>query len=388
MSEDSDGVTTAGRIESIHIKGFRSLADVKLDNMPNPMVLLGANGSGKSNVLRFFEMLREMFHGRLAHFVLEQGGADDQLLGGQRQTRQIDAVISFDTRLGANRLSLSFALMPASEDRLAITPASDDRLAIASEEFHFTQHDGKGKLNYGPYPGGIESSFYTISRSPKSWREEVTTDFLSDCSHYQFRDTSRDSPIQKPWDVEDNHRLLAHGGNLAPILLRLREVDFPRYRLICRHIERVMPDFDDFEIQADCGETLLRWRSQNTNKTIGAHLTSDGTLRCFCLVTLLNLPNNMLPKIILLDEPELGLHPFAISLVSHMVKSLAQRRQIIVATQSSHFVDAFDLDEIVVLNIHNGRTEAKRLSEEEFGHWLEEYTTGELWRKNVLGGYP
>ena len=376
MTQSGGDATTPSRIESVHISGFRSLADVKLDDIPNPMVLLGANGSGKSNILRFFEMLKEMFHGRLAPFILREGGADDQLLGGRRQTKQIDARILFDTSLGVNELSFT------------LTPFSEDRLSIPSEEFRFTPHDREGGLNYGPYAGGIESSFYAISRSPKSWREKAATDFLRDCSHYQFHDTSSDSPIQKRWDVEDNHRLLAHGGNLAPTLLRLREVDFPRYRLICTHLKRVVPEFDDFEIQVAYGTTLLRWHPQNTKKTMGLHLTSDGTLRCFCLVTLLNLPDELLPKVILLDEPELGLHPFAMSLVSHMVRSLAQRRQVIVATQSPHFVDAFNLNEIVVLNMRNGRTEANRLSEDEFGHWLEEYTTGELWRKNVLGGHP
>ena len=376
MIEDSDGLTTVDRIESVHIKGFRSLADVKLDNMPNPMVLLGVNGSGKSNILRYFEMLKEMYQGRLASFIRQQGGADDQLFGGIRQTKRIDSVAWFRTGLGANELSFT------------LTPASGDRLPIASEEFHFTPHDGKGGLNYGPYPGGIESEFYATSRSQKSWREKAAADFLGDCSRYQFHDTSSDSPMQMRWDVEDNHRLLAHGGNLGPILLRLREMEFPRYRLICTHIRRVIPEFDDFENHPSSGKTLLRWQPRNTNKTMGAHLTSDGTLRCFCLVTLLNLPDEMLPRVILLDEPELGLHPLAISLVSHMVKSLAKRRQVIVATQSPYFVDAFSLDEIVVLNMRDGRTEVNRLSEKELGHWLEEYTTGELWWKNVLGDYP
>ena len=376
MIERGDA-TTLSRIVSVHIKGFRSLADVKLDNMPNPMLLLGANGSGKSNALRFFEMLKEMSHSRLDRFILQQGGADDQLFGGQRKTKRIDTVVSFHNSLGANRLSFT------------LTPTSEDKLAIPSEEFRFTPHGRGGDLNYGPFSGGVESSFFSISRSPKSdWRTRAATDFLGDCSQYQFHDTSSGSPVQHRWDVEDNHRLLAHGGNLAPILLRLREVDFPRYRLICTHLRRVMPEFDDFEIQASFGKTLLRWRPQNTNKTMSPHLTSDGTLRCFFLVALLNLPDEMLPRVILLDEPELGLHPLAISLVSHMVKSLAQRRQVIVATQSPHFVDAFNLNEIVVLNMRNGSTEANRLSEDEFGHWLEEYTTGELWWKNVLGGYP
>ncbi len=370
-------MTEPSRIESIHIKGFRSLADVKLDNIPNPMVLLGANGAGKSNVLRLFEMLREMFHHRLAHFILRRGGADDHLFGGQRQTRQIDTIVSFHTGLGVNELS--FTLMPA----------STDMLTVAKEEFHFTPADGRGGLNYGPYAGGAESGFYSVSHSPKSdWRARVAADFLRDCSHYQFHDTSGDSPIHKRWDVEDNHRLLSHGGNLASVLLRLRVMDLPRYRLICTHVKRVMPEFDDFVLEVDYGKTILKWRPQNTDKTMSPHLTSDGTLRCFCLVTLLNLPDEMLPGVILLDEPELGLHPFAVSLVSHMVRILARKRQVIVATQSPHFVDAFSLDEIVVLHMRNGRTEANRLNQGDFSHWLEEYSTGELWWKNVLGGYP
>ena len=375
--KDGEHAKVPNRIDSLHVRGFRSLADVKLDNIPNPMVLLGANGAGKSSVLRLFEMLREMFHHRFAHFILRRGGADDHLFGGRRQTRQIDTAVSFHTGLGVNELSFT------------LVPANTDMLKFASEEFHFTPSDGRGGLNYGPYKGGVESYFYDVSHSPESdWRARAAADFLRDCSHYQFHDTSSDSPIHTRWDVEDNHRLLAHGGNLASVLLRLREMDFPRYRLIRTHIKRVMPEFDDFVLEMDYGKTILKWRPQNTDKTMSPNLTSDGTLRCFCLVTLLNLPDEMLPGVILLDEPELGLHPFAVSLVSHMVRSLARKRQIIVATQSPHFVDAFSLDEIVVLHMRNGRTEANRLNQGDFSHWLEEYSTGELWWKNVFGGYP
>ena len=121
---------------------------------------------------------------------------------------------------------------------------------------------------------------------------------------------------------------------------------------------------------------------------MGAHLTSDGSLRVFCLLTLLSLPDEVLPRIILLDEPELGLHPFATSLISSMVKSLSHRCQVIVATQSPHFVDAFGLDDIVVLEMRDGRTEAKRVSEEDFSEWLEDHTSGQLWWSRLLGGYP
>ena len=364
------------RVDSLHIKGFRSLAEVNLGDLPNPMVLLGPNGAGKSNVLSFFELLKEMYHLRMGDFVLRHGGADDQLFGGSKRTSHVWATVFFRTAFGRNKFTFE------------LSPTGGDGFAVMNEDFHVTQKDGQ-VLGYGrSYPSESESGFFSHTKRLGDARSKAAARLLGDGQCFQFHDTSAESPIQKRWDVEDNHGLLAHGGNLAPILLRLREMNFPRYRMIRAHIKRMMPEFDDFEVQADYGKTLLRWRPQNTNKTMGAHLTSDGTLRCFCLVTLLNLPDELLPKVILLDEPELGLHPFAISLVSHMVKSLAQRRQVIVATQSPHFVDAFNLNEIVVLNMRNGRTEANRLSEDEFGHWLEEYTTGELWRKNVLGGYP
>ena len=365
------------RIDSLDLKGFRSLADVQIDNVPNPMVLLGANGAGKSNILRFLQMLAETYQGRLAQFVLRQGGAGDQLFGGEERTRQINACASFHTALGFNELSFTLA------------PASEDRLAIANEVLHFKPHDGRGGLHLGPYPSGIESTFYRVCHSPKSdWRAKAAVDALGDCLFYQFHDTSDDAPIKRRWDVQDNHRLLEHGGNLAAVLLHLRENDVARYNLIRRHIRRVLPEFDDFEIGVTYGKSLLRWRAKTTKQTFGGHLTSDGSLRAFCLITLLNLPDELLPSIVLLDEPELGLHPFAVSLVSHMVKALARERQVIVATQSPYFVDAFSLDEIVVLAMRDGKTLAKRFADGDFSHWLEEHSTGELWWMNLLGGYP
>ena len=132
----------------------------------------------------------------------------------------------------------------------------------------------------------------------------------------------------------------------------------------------------------------MRWKARWTDKTFGAHLTSDGSLRFFALTTLLNLPPEMLPDVLLLDEPELGLHPSAVALVGDMIKALSNERQVIVATQSPLLVDAFSLDDIIVLELRDGRTEVLQLDEDEYQHWLAEYTTGELWQKNLLGGRP
>ena len=214
-------------------------------------------------------------------------------------------------------------------------------------------------------------------------------DLLGNCAIYQFHDTSDSSNFKQRWDVEDNNYLHNHGGNLAAVLYRLEQEDPRRYEVICRHIGRILPGFDRFVLEESYGKVLLRWQAKGTDKTFGAHLTSDGSLRFFALVTLLNLPPEMLPGVLLLDEPELGLHPAAITLIGGMIKALAEERQVIVATQSPLLVDAFDLDEIFVLDLQDGRTEIRKLDPDKYQQWLDDsFTPGQLWQKNLLGGRP
>ena len=173
------------------------------------------------------------------------------------------------------------------------------------------------------------------------------------------------------------------------MLRRLEYEDIRRYEMICRQIGRILPGFDRFDIQESYGKVALRWKAKWSDKTFGAHLTSDGSLRFFALATLLNLPSEMLPDVVMLDEPELGLHPAAIELVGGMIQSLAAERQVIVATQSPLLVSAFDLDEIFTLDLHDGETKAHKLSADDYRVWLEDgFTSGDLWRKNLLGGRP
>ena len=179
-----------------------------------------------------------------------------------------------------------------------------------------------------------------------------------------------------------------HGGNLAAILHRLEHEDLRRFELICRHIRRVLPGFDRFEIEEQYGKVALRWRSRHSDKSFGAHLTSDGSLRFFALVTLLNLPVEMLPGVVLLDEPELGLHPKAIALIGDMIRALAGRRQVIAATQSPLLVDVFEPDEVFVLELRDGRSELHTPDADQLRTWLDEFSLGELWQKNLLGGRP
>ena len=375
---------TAGRIESVRIRGFRSLEDVELSNLGHANVLIGANGSGKSNFIRFFEMLSWMLRSRrLAEFVGLQGGADDQLYRGSHVTPNMVAVLELRTEAGRN------------DYRFKLAHAHPDRFIFIEEAFRFSRTGSPTDADWQHASSGhAEAMLVDIAQGTGSQGFNAKTassivHLLRSCAVYQFHDTSDTSNFKKQWDVDDRNYLRTHGGNLAAVLHRLEQEDVRRFELISRHIRRVLPVFDRFQVDESYGKVSLRWKAAGTDKTFGAHLTSDGSLRFFALVTLLNLPPEMLPNVLLLDEPELGLHPVAVSLIGGMIKALSVDRQIIVATQSPLLVDAFDLGEIVVADLDEGRTRFRHLEEEDYRQWLDDsFTPGELWQKNLLGGHP
>ena len=371
-------------IESVHIRGFRSLANVEVNDIPNAAVFIGANGSGKSNFIRFFEMMSWMLRSRrLAEFVEKQGGADDQLFGGNRVTPRIEAEIRMRTDAGRN------------DYKFSLSHAHPDRFFFSEECFRFNRDDRPSEAPWVPLGSAHEEARIVEAAQavgPQDFNPttaSVIVNLLRECSVYQFHDTSDSSNFKKRCDIEDNIRLRSDGGNLAAILHRLEREDIKRFELINKQISRILPVFDRFEIEESYGKVLLRWKGKEKSKTFGAHLTSDGSLRFFALATLLNLPSGMLPDILLLDEPELGLHPAAVSLVGGMIKSLAVDRQIIIATQSPLLVDSFGLDEIFVLELQEGRTKFRKLKPDDYQAWLDDsFTPGELWQKNLLGGRP
>ena len=365
------------KIESIRIKGFRSLADVELTKLSDATVMIGANGSGKSNFMRFFDLLSWMLRSRkLQDFVQLQGGADDQLFGGSKQTSAIEVRLGMRTDRGLN------------EYKFTITYASPDRFLFTQESYRFSSSDLDTMAEWRNL-GSAHTEARILEKRQIDTTAKVIVSLLNNCAVYQFHDTSDASNFKKRWDADDNNFLRSDGGNLAAVLYRLEQQDINRYELICRQINRALPVFDRFAIEESYGKVSLRWKAKWTEKTFGAHLTSDGSLRFFALVTLLNLPPGMLAGVLLLDEPELGLHPAAVNMVGSMVKSVAEERQVIVATQSPLFVDSFDLDEILVLEMREGRSEFRKLGREEYLAWLDDgFTTGELWQKNLLGGRP
>ena len=371
-------------IERLHVRGFRSLADVELCPVAGANVLIGANGSGKSNFVHFFNMLSWMLKSRrLAEFVSREGGADDQLHGGNDITPRLDAEITIRTDTGRN------------DYRFSLMYAHPDQLLFSDEAFRYSRDDFDTEAEWNHLGAGHREALIVragqgnhAGLAASRWTARTVTHLLRNCAAYQFHNTGSTSNFKKTWDAGDHAYMRTDGGNLAAILYRLEHEDLDRYELVCRHIRRVLPGFDCFQIEEQYGKVALRWRSHLLNKTYGAHLTSDGSLRFFALATLLNLPGEMLPGVLVLDEPELGLHPKSIALVGDMIGALAESRQIILATQSPLLVDAFELDEVFVLEMRDGRTELKSPDSVQLETWLDEFSVGEMWQKNLLGGRP
>ena len=371
-------------IERLHIRGFRSLANVELRPVAGANVLIGANGSGKSNLVHFFNMLSWMLKSRRpAEFISREGGADDQLYGGSDTTPRLDAEIAIRTDTGRN------------DYRFSLMYAHPDQLLFSEEALRSRRDDSDAEAEWNHLGAGHREALIVTAGQGNRASSAATqrtggtvTHLLRNCAAYQFHNTGASSNLKKTGDATDAAYMRADGGNLAAILYRLEREDLGRYELICRHIRRVLPGFDCFQIEEQYGKLALRWRSRLFNKTYGAHVTSDGSLRFFALATLLNLPGEMLPGVLVLDEPELGLHPAAITLVGEMIRATAGSRQIVLATQSPLLVDAFKLDEVFVFEMRDRRTELARPDPAQLQPWLDEFSVGEMWQKNLLGGRP
>lgn len=362
-----------GRIQRVTIEGFRSLEKIENLELPQLTVLIGSNGTGKSNFIRFFEMLSWMLKSqKLQEFVANQGFGDDQFFMGARKTPRIHAELRMETDMGFN------------DYRFAITHLSArDSVMLIDEAYRFSAPGRGSEASWNLLE--VPSKEAHLPESSHTTAKTIVF-LLRQCSTYQFHDTSAKATIHNAWDLTNSAFLRSDGGNLAAVLRNLYETDLPRYKRIVQQIQRVLPTFDDFVLEPVRGKVILRWKGKFGDKVFGSQLTSDGSLRLFCLLTLLNLSSDRLPDVMLLDEPELGLHPHAITLVAEMLKRVAQTHQVFVATQSPYLVDCFELENVIVAEMKDGATSLRTLPRSEYQTWLDnDYLLSEIWLKSSVG---
>ena len=365
------------RLASLTLRGFKTIQDLQGFN-PRPLtVLIGPNGVGKSNFISFFRMMSWMLAdpGNLQLFVGQQGGANKLLHDGSGKTREIEAQLTIQTDAGENQYFFRLVF------------AAGDTLIFADESYRFSRNIYGSTAPWTSTGGGHRGPLL-LEKARGDTTARVIRDILQRIIVYQFHNTTDNARIRGKWVVNDSRYLKEDAGNIAPFLYRLKEQESWHYSRIVDTIRLILPFFSDFELVNDYGHILLAWREQGSDQVFDASQASDGMLRVIALVSLLLQPEDTLPDVLILDEPELGLHPYAIEIVGGLIGAVSKSIQVIVATQSAALVNCFAPEDIVVVEREGRKSVFRSLDPDKLGEWLDEYSLAELWEKNVLGGQP
>jgi len=365
-------------LDYVTIRGFKSIADLDRLQLRPLNVLIGPNGSGKSNFIGAFSFLHEVRAGRLQNYVRSAGGADALLHFGLKVTPEMSVAVSF--------------LEEKNGYELVLRPSADDSLFPARETTKFWDKE-KGyprpfDQDLLPVEGGREAGISAsnltgiplwVQRRFDQWRL------------YHLHDTSGTAPMRRTAQLNDNEFLRPDGGNLPAFLYLLRERHNASYEMIRRTISMMVPFFDDFDLKPERlnPDTIrLAWRHRDSPKYFSAASLSDGSLRFMALATLFLQPLELRPSTILLDEPELGLHPYAIALLASLARQAAAQTQVLISTQSPLLLDHLEPVDVIVTERHEGASHFARLEPERLADWLKDYSLGQLWEMNELGARP
>lgn len=359
-------------INKIKIEGYKSIRELDLELKPIN-VFIGSNGVGKSNFISFFKLLNIVYEQRLENYSLTQG-ADNLLYFGRRNTEKIYAYIEFK-----ETNAYSFHLQPSNDNKLFITQ----------------EHTGFN-TNKGYFKGGWSWSIIGVNTNESRIKEFTTgktawvSMYLKSFKIYHFHDTSIDAPLRAACQINDNVYLKENGSNLPAFLYFLQERENNSFQKIERIIKSIAPFFERFDLKPNRLNPewiTLEWiEKDHPDNYFNATHFSDGTIRFIALATLLMQPN--LPKTIIIDEPELGLHPVAISKLAGLIRKASATSQIIISTQSINLVDNFEPEDIITVDRSNNQSIFRRLDSTNLKNWISEYSMGDLWVKNVIGGRP
>lgn len=365
-------------LKNVKLQGFKSIKNCALE-FHSLNVLIGANGAGKSNLVSFFKMLNEMMGGRLQQYIGTAGRANSLLHFGPKVTPQLEAQLEFQTDTGIDTYFMR------------MFHAAGDTLIFADETLSYLRSGGAGNPKVVPLGAGhLESRISDLATQGDAIAKALRH-ILNQCRVYHFHDTSPTARVRQYGYTGDNRWLMPDAANLAAVLYRLREQNEIVYQRIVATIRLIAPFFDEFDLEpAGAGkrDIILNWRHRDSDLVFGPHQLSDGTLRAICLVGLLLQPEGELPDLIIVDEPELGLHPYALNVVASLFEAAAHHAQVVISTQSSTFLDNFDPQNVIVVDRVGKESTFTHPGEEKLQAWLDDYSLGEVWEKNVIGGGP
>jgi predicted ATPase len=363
------------KLEKLTVKNFKSIREQTL-HLGTLNVFIGGNGSGKSNLVEVFRFLREIVNQNLAAYTLQKGGADTLLYFGRRKSPDMQFRLHFSE---GPETSNTYSVM--------LTGTNDDALVIGEEAAESYSHD-KLHTRSGHQTIAAQERESQLRESDHVSARQVLHD-LEGYRVYHFHDTSDHAAVKGASDLHDNQYLRPQAENLAAFLYWLQQKRPDHMANIRDTVRQIAPFFDDFRLRPSrLNESKIRleWKEIGSDAYFNASSLSDGTLRFICLATLLLQPE--LPTMVLLDEPELGLHPAAINVLASLLTSAAARTQVMIATQSVTLVNQFEPNDVWTVDREDRQSVFRHLSESDMAGWLDDYALGELWEKNVLGARP
>lgn len=381
------------RLSHIKVKGFKSIGELDLDMKPIN-ILIGANGSGKTNFISLFTFLRNLSEGRLQRYVEKQGFANTFFHFGVKTTQEI----SIEIDMGKSGYQAVFE-HGANNDSLVFVREYSVVNALPKQLYNLLGRNGESGLllKYVDIPRNtskisdnqvISEGFGVVTKR--------TQRYLDGSRVYHFHDTSPTAEFKQASELNASEYLYSNASNLASFLHRLKTDDLPEseksYKHIVAAIKTVAPYFLDFYLKPRGREgeqkILLKWLHRDHDEPFSANQLSDGTARFICMATLFLQPSTLRPKTIILDEPELGLHPAALEVLADIVKSVSKESQVICSTQSVTFANQFEADDFIVVDQNKGASVFKRPDAKSLEAWLEDYAMGDVWSKNLIGGRP
>ena len=362
------------KIHNISIRNFKSIRQLDDFELRSINVLIGSNGAGKSNFISFFKFLNQVVNQSLENYTAKKGGADTFLYFGKKMSPFLGLKIVFENEKWL-----------LNDYFITLEPSNDEKFIVKQEAARFKTIDNKWHIDQKLTKGIYESNIGEMEWGIASWVRH----YLKSFKIHHFHDTSDTAEVKGFSDIEDNRTFREDASNLAAFLYTLSLNHPQHFNRIEKTVRRIAPFFDRFDLRESQnlkGKIRLEWKEKGSEKPFTAHHLSDGTLRMICLTTLLLQPQ--LPRAIIIDEPELGLHPSALNILSGLIRSASKESQIIISTQSTSFINQFSPEDIVVVERQDNQSTFKRLNSEALEDWLEEYTLGEIWEKNIIGGRP
>ncbi|SOE02978.1 AAA family ATPase [Rathayibacter rathayi] len=364
------------RLAYVTISGFRSISDLRLDLITPVTLLIGANGAGKSNIVDAFELLGFTVDRALQEYVLLNGGFSNITHASKRSSLQTPVLEAWGAWTEGDRKGYRNGY------KMTLSQGRDDRAIL--QESTYTHNAEYAKPYDNDLGYSTESQLKEIAS--RHLANQYLLDILSGCRVFHFDDTGLTAPSLRRADIADSETLHSDASNVAAVLFDMKLNRRDLYDRVVRTIQNVAPFFEDFVLREEAGSTILRWKEFGLDSVFSGNALSSGTLRFICLTVLIQQPRS--PSTIVLDEPELGLHPSAIFQLADVFRSIGDDQRIVAATQSVTLLSQFGVADVAIVERQQGSTVVSRPDRSELDAWLTDYSVGELWEMNLLGGRP